>query len=134
VRQISREALGEGVPAWADKMLGQLNRFMNQVTDALTSNLDSRNLASSYVDLAVTEGVSVNPFVAKLGGRKAHSVQVAKVTPLGTGGTPGTAPTGAVTVLWDVATVDGQPGVSISTITGLATGARYTLRLRLEAE
>lgn len=131
VRQISREALGEGVPGWADRMLGQLNRFMGQVVDGLTGNLDSRNLNEAFVDIAVTEGTTPNPFVAPLSGRKVRSVQVAKVATLGTGGAPGVAPSGPVFVLWDNATVDGKPGVQVSTIYGLGTGGRYTITLQL---
>ena len=132
-RQISRETLGE-VPGWVDRLLVPLNRFMTQMADAMSANLDSRNVAEAFVDMVVTEGVALPPFVAPLRGRKVRSVQVAKVSALGTGGTPGAAPTGPVFALWDNATVDNQPGVSISTVLGLATGARYTITFHLRAE
>lgn len=133
VRQISRDTLGE-VPQWVDRLLPQLNRFMTQVVDLFSSNLDSQNLAAAFVDIQVTEGTAPQPFVAPLNGRKVRGVHVAKVAAIGTGGTPGAAPTASVFVLWDVATVDGKPGVAISNVFGLATGGKYLLTLKLEAQ
>lgn len=133
IRQISRESLGAGVPAWVDTLLQPLNLFLRQVSDALSNNLDGQNLAEAYVDLPVTEGQAVKPFQAQLRGRVPKAVLVARTVPASSGGTPGTPPTGAVAVEWAPTTVEGKPGVSISMVSGLATGARYTLTLLLKA-
>lgn len=132
IRGISRETLGD-VPAWMDKLLQPLNLFLRQVSDALSNNLDGQNLAESYMDLQVTEAVAVTPFIAPLRGRVPKAVLVVKASPLGTGGTPGTPPSGPVYVDWAPTTVDGKPGVSVSQVFGLATGAKYTLTLLLKA-
>lgn len=132
VRQITREALGDA-PAWMDKLLQPLNLFLRQVGDALANNLDGQNLAESYLDLQVTEGQSVASFVAPLRGRVPKAVLVVKATALGSGGTPGTPPSGPVYVDWASTTVDAKPGVAIAQVFGLAPGARYTLTLLLKA-
>ena len=131
-RQITRDTLGD-VPAWMDRLLVPLNQFLRQVSDALTNNLDSQNLAEAFMELQVTEAVAVTPFVAPLRGRVPKAVLVVKTSPLGTGGTPGTPPDGPVYVDWAPTTVEGKPGISISQVFGLATGAKYTITLLLKA-
>lgn len=133
VRQITREALGGDAPAWVDKLLQPLNLFLRQVGDALANNLDGQNLAEAYMDLQVTEGVGVSPFIAPLRGRVPKAVLVVRTSALGTGGTPGTPPAGPVYVDWAPTTVDAKPGIAVSQVFGLASGARYTITLLLKA-
>lgn len=133
VRQISRDTLGD-VPGWVDRFLRPLNQFMTQVADAMNNNLTSQNIAEAWIDLTVVEGVAPQPFVAPLRGRAVRGLAVTKVSALGTGGTPGAAPTGPVFPLWESTTVNGQPGVRISQVFGLASGGTYILTLLLKAE
>lgn len=133
VRAIPRDTLGD-VPSWMDRLLSPLNKFLEQTTDALSGNLDTRNTAEAFMDLQVTDGVSVQPFVANLRGRPVRGVVVQKVAALGSGGTPGVAPTGPVYVDWAPTTVEGKPGVQIAQVFGLSPGAKYTLTLLLKAE
>lgn len=132
IRQISRESLGDA-PAWMDKLLQPLNTFLRQVSDAMANNLDGQNLAEAYLDIQVTEGQAVRSFVAPLRGRVPQAVLVVKTSPLGTGGTPGVAPTGPVFVDWAPTTVDSKPGVVINQVFGLSTGAKYTITLLFKA-
>ena len=134
VRQISREALKDA-PGWVDGLLQPINTFLRQVVDLFSGNLTvSENLAQAWVTVPVTEGVTVNPFPAALKSRPAKGITVERVATVSSGGTPGTPPTGAVTVIWEPTTVDGKPYVRITNITGLSTGARYNLTLLVKAE
>jgi hypothetical protein len=133
VRQISRDTLGD-VPSWVDRFLRPLNQFMTQTADALNGAITSQNLAEAWVDLTVKEGTSPQPFIAQLRGRPVRGLYVTKVSALGAGGTPGVAPTGPVFILWEPATVDGQPGVSISQVFGLSPGGTYNITLLIKAE
>lgn len=134
VRQISRDSLGGDVPAWMERVLKPLNDFMRQVSDSLTGNLTSANLAQAWVEVPVTEGQSVGAFVAPLRGRVVKGLSVEKLGALGTGATPGAPPTGPVFVDWAPTTIEGKPGVQINQVFGLAAGAKYTLTLLLKAE
>lgn len=134
VRQIAREALKDA-PGWVDGLLQPLNTFMRQVVDLFTGNLTvSENLAQAWVSVPVTEGVAVAPFPAGLNARTPKGVTLERVSAVSSGGTPGTPPTGAVTFLWEPTTVDGKPFVRVTSITGLAAGARYTLLFLVKAE
>jgi len=135
IRQITREALGAAAPDWADELLKPLNTVLGQMQDLFTNNLTPReNLAQQWVEVTVTGGAAVPAFGVNLKGRTAKGVSVERVTALGSGSTPGTAPTAAVTLIWAPTSVEGKPGVAISSVFGLVAAARYTLTLLVKAE
>lgn len=134
IRQITREALGDA-PEWVDALLKPLNTVLGQLGDLLGHNVTvSENLAQAWVDVTVTGDAEVAPIAVNLRGRPARGVDVQRVAALGTGSTPGTAPESSVGIIWAPTTVDGKPGISISQVFGLASGARYTLTLLVKAE
>lgn len=134
IRQITREALGIA-PEWVDALLKPLNIVLGQLVDLLGHNVTvTENLAQQWLDVTVTEGSDVAPIAINLRGRTAKGVDVQRVATLSAGSTPGTAPTGSVGIDWAPTTVDGKPGISISQVFGLASGARYTLTLLVKAE
>jgi hypothetical protein len=134
VRQIAREALKDA-PGWLDGLLQPLNTFLRQAVDLLSGNLTvSENLAQAWLEVTVSDGVATPPVIPALKGRVPKGVTVEKVATLGTGGTPGVAPSGPVTVLWEPTTLNGRPAIRITNVTGMATGGRYNITLLVKAE
>jgi hypothetical protein len=132
IRQITREAIGD-VPDWFDRVLQPLNQFLQQVGDAVAGGLTvGQNLCQQWLTLTITEGVEIQPqALPKLRGRAPFGVTVERVQVVsGSVGGEG----GAVGILWTAATVDGKPGLSITSVSGLGMGAVITLTLLVKAE
>jgi hypothetical protein len=129
VRQLTREAIGE-VPEWFDRVLQPLNQFLQQVGDGLTGGLTpEKNFAQQWLPLTVTEGVAIQPqALPRLKGRPPFGVSVERVQVVSG------SLTGPVFVEWSPASVEGKPGLAISTVHGLDTGAVVTLTLLVKAE
>lgn len=118
-------------PGWLEKLLRPLNLYMQQVGQALNSNLTVReNLAARWVTVAAVGDTLPKPFEVGLGGRPAHGVLLVSCT----GST--TAPP---TFEWEASTVriaGGQyaPAVTITRLSGLTPGASVSLRFLVLAE
>lgn len=113
VRTITKEDLGADVPDWANRMLGPLNSFIQNVGAALQSRLDfENNFLSNVLELKFESGteLAVNPQSGRL--------SVLGVLPLYTGGSD------LVGFKWRYRD-DGKIGVTL-TFTG---GGTYTCRL-----
>lgn len=135
IRQLTRESLGDAVPGWFDIILGPLNVFFRQVVEAFTNGLTvSQNLAMAWVDVTVSEGEAVPPLLAPgLKGKAPRGVTVEGHTILS-----GTI-TAAPSITWARASVNDArgvsvPGVQISSVYGLGSGARVTLTLLIKAD
>src|SRR5690349_5112640 len=129
VRQITRESIGD-VPGWFDRVLQPLNQFLQQAVDALAGNLTvGQNLAQQWLTLTVTEGVAIQPqALPRLKGRPPFGVSVERTQVLSG------SLSCAVGVAWSPATVEGKPGLSISSVSGLNSGAVVTITLLVKAE
>ena len=122
-------------PGWLAGLLSPLNRYLQQVREALSGNLTvSENLAARWVTLEVVGGATPAPFPVGLGQRKAKGVVVA-----GTG-----APSGSVGfealpgIRWESTTVQqgnrSVPAVQVLAVAGLSSGVAGTLTLLVVAE
>lgn len=135
IRQITREMLGADVPGWLDTLLTPLNKVLTQLGDLFSNNLTvSENLAMRWVEVQVVEGSTPAPTAVELAGRVPKGVSVERVAVQPSGVTPGTAPSGAVTVEWSPVTVAGKPAVQLTRVWGLAAGSKATLTLLVKAE
>ena len=143
IRRILREHLGPKVPEWIDGVLRPLNTFMEQVADAMASNLSvSENLAQCWVDVDAT-GINSRsaepiPVVAlpALRGRVPYGVSVERMQLREAAADP--AFDWYASVHWEPATVtdrngEGLPGLRILAVYGLNAGTRATLTLLVKA-
>lgn len=120
-----------GAPEWFSGFLAVLNRFTQQVREALAGNLTlGENVAARWVSLEVTGGATPKPFSVGLGARKAKGVVVAggeaRNGSVGFEALPG--------IRWEATTIrqqDGRsvPAVQVTYLSGISDGVDATILL-----